>query len=212
MLRAERSHRSSSWGGALADAVIVLPVLLTMAAGMVMIGTRISDYMYLNQSARELGLILSRTPGMSWLTDSDQTYTGSVTFWTPSEGVLQQTAESCLTEMRDSQGQCSGAHGCSVCAELVSKWYAAQFVDLKKLLRKADVHVAISYGRGEVAEGATDSSGLCLIKVVLSAETTALPMMGSGQIGVSATVPYLSTPMNWNGGDCRPISQVSMNP
>lgn len=204
-MRSAKTPRGSSWGGALTDAVIVLPVLLTMVAGMVMVGTRLSDYMYLNQSARELGLVISRTPGMSWLGFSGGS--SSYSFGTPSGGASKDSAERCLTDLRASQGQCVGANtnGCPGCPEIVTQWYAAQFVNLKKLLRSTDVAVNISYGPGTVVDGVADASGLCVITVNLSADTTSLPLMGKGHISVSSTVPYLSTPMNWNGGLCRPV-------
>lgn len=200
------------------DVVILLPVLLTMIAGMFMLGTRISDYMFLNASARELGMILSKIPHMHEVNLGVQEGE-TVLFWinlgpTDPENnppLNAAAVQACLNAFAspDYPG-CFGGNSCG-CALAVALWYATELLRSKSLM----LHTSSLSGKGlsvEVGYNARidpltglrdNASGLCFISVKIYGEHYRWPFVGGGQISAEAHVPYVSEPVHWNGGRCR---------
>jgi hypothetical protein len=176
-----------------------------MIGGMFMMGTRISDYMYLSQSSRELGLILSKMPFMYELQYSDEA--SRTLKIEPNKVVPASTrteAEVCIQTVSDPQytGCKNTAGGDCSCALKIARWYATEFMRLKLILLKEGenfIYVKVDYS----ARPLDTSSGLCFIDVTSSAAHRAWAMVGGGDVRVEAHVPYVSNPVPWNGGTCK---------
>jgi|GEM_PF-4063113 len=177
------------------DVVILLPLLLTMIAATFMLGTSISDYMYLNQTTRELGMIMSKIPHMWELQYSGAPSSFTVDPKQPVDGQLKAAAEACIVRMSASQvGECSGQD--CLCAITIAKWYASEMLRMKRLLVQGLVTVETAFNSRDL------ESGLCFISVSMSAERTRWAFVGGGRVRAEAHVPYVSSPVPWNGGTC----------
>lgn len=184
------------------DVVLILPLMLMMIAGMFMLGTRISDYMYLQQSTRELGMILSKIPYMYELGHSPVEYrTFSID---PKEVDMQgakATAENCITAFSNPDPKyqgCTTSGGDCACARHVAYWYAIEFMRMKLLLVEWPIEVKVGY----TSRPGDTSSGLCFIDVETRASHHKWAMVGGGEVATEAHVPYVSYPVPWNNGAC----------
>jgi hypothetical protein len=188
-----RSERAT----VITDVVIILPMLLIMVAGILMLGTRISDRMYLSQSARELGVILSKVPYMYELAlVGEESRTFQITLG-PVDESGKTSAEACIRDVADPDYRgCSPDAPHTCCAHKIAQWYASEFMRMKQLLVDWPVTVQVGYGARDT------SSGLCFVDVTVTGRYTRWSLLGRGQVRAEAHVPYLSTPVAWNNGAC----------
>ena len=186
----------SSIGSVITEAVVVIPVLLASIVGMLSIGFRLSDYMYLSQSARDIGLVLSRMPHMYEI----RTYTFDADP-KAAAATLRSTVESCISERLNSNYVGCTASDCP-CVKSIAQWYVNEQLKGKKLSVSWPVQVSISYQRRDASDS---TSGLCFIRVQLQAAANdALPSFGAlgGSVSAKAFVPYVGDPVHFNGGAC----------
>ncbi len=193
--------RCSERATVITDVVLLLPLILTMVAGMFMLGTRISDYMYLHQSTRELGMILAKIPYMHELEysgEEDRTFV--IDPKTVDTEALKTAAENCIRTFSDPEFRgCRNSSGgdCS-CARTVAYWYATEFMRMKLLLIEWPIQVKVGY----TSRPGDTSSGLCFIDVETTASHHNWAMVGGGEVATEAHVPYVSYPVPWNNGAC----------
>lgn len=192
----------SELGTVVTDVVILLPLLLTMIAGMFMLGTRISDYMYLNQSTRELGMILSKIPYMYELEFSGEALrTFSINPNEEADPQEKSAAEACIaTVSNSSYTGCLNGGDCS-CAVTIAEWYAKEFMRMKLMLIEWPITVKVSYTARDT-DPVNNPSGLCFINVETRASHRNWAMVGGGEVVAEAHVPYVSFPVPWNSGTC----------
>jgi hypothetical protein len=185
------------------EAAIVLPVLLATIASIIVLGIRLSDHMYLTQAARELGVVLSRTPYMASLGSSlNTTYLIS-----PSSEVDANGAASCLQTLTTGTS-CQGGQNysqCSSCAETVVRWYAVQAFQIKKMMTQSDLTLQVRFAAPPSDTNA--SQGLCMIFVSATANSTGWLRYLASTLTVSHWVPYVANPVPAAGQNCNnPIS------
>ncbi len=183
------------------DVVLLLPLILTMIAGMFMLGTRISDYMYLHQSTRELGMILSKIPYMHELEYAPEEYrTFLIDPNTVDTEAAKIAAEDCISTFSNTQFQgCKQTSGSDCyCARHVAYWYAIEFMRMKLLLIQWPIRVKVGY----TSRPGDTSSGLCFIDVETKASHNNWAMVGGGEVATEAHIPYVSYPVPWNNGAC----------
>lgn len=198
MMRIARKQTLQERATVVTDVVIILPLLLTLIAGIFMLGTRLSDYMYLTQSTRELAMILSKIPYMHEL----RFYDDAARTFTINQGNIlttaQAEAEACIRKLTDEQYVgCQNTPGgdCS-CAFKIAQWYATQFMQMKLMLIEWPITVFVGYSARDT------SSGLCFVDVTARADHRTWVMVGGGEVRAEAHVPYISNPVPWNNGTC----------
>lgn len=182
------------------DVVLLLPLILTMVAGVFMLGTRISDYMFLHQSTRELGMILAKIPYMHELEySSEEDRTFLIDPKTVDIEALKTAAENCIRMFSNAYSGCRNTSGgdCS-CARTVAYWYATEFMRMKLLLIEWPIQVKVGYASRPL----DTTSGLCFIDVETRASHHNWAMVGGGEVATEAHVPYVSYPVPWNNGAC----------
>jgi hypothetical protein len=171
-----------------------------MIAGIVVMGMRLSDYMYLSQAAREVGVVLSRTPNMAALGPL-----GDSSFSISSTASGDSAAATACMQTLSSVGAC-GENGqnsaCSTCAQAVAGWYVQQAFKLKKLISSSDMTVRVRFAAppSDVNAGAT---GLCMIFISVSATTKGWLSYLASSISVNQYVPYVGTPVPPAGQNCN---------
>jgi hypothetical protein len=165
-----------------------------MIAGTFMLATSLSDYMYLNQATRELGMILSRIPHM-WELQWTAPNSFTVDPKEPVNDQLKAEAEACINRASGSSIPPCSLNECA-CAIAITRWYAFELLRMKPLQLEGLVTI-------EAAFNARDKeSGLCFISVTLNAERRRWAFVGGGKVRAEAHVPYVSSPVPWNGGTC----------
>jgi len=212
LIGANPTWRTHSWsqirqkGSIITETVVVLPILLATIIGMLSLMMQISDYMYLSQSAREVGLVLSRVPFMYQVNQSAVGSTAPTPYSfdvnpTSVPTNLKSEVASCLANGLAGTSLPCTAVGC--CAQRVAQWYTYEHLKGRSLNVKWPMTAKVSY---RVRDSSDTTSGLCFIEVQLIAQTNdMLPSFGSvgGDITIDTFVPYVSKPVNFNAGTCR---------
>jgi hypothetical protein len=188
-------------GSIAVESAIILPVLLAAVAATIVMGMRLSDQMYLNQAARELGVVLSRVPYMAALTAAN----GSNDYLI-SRNEAVTDAGSHLTFLTNGSANCgfaaSNYSACTASARAVTSWYAKQIMFLKRMFINDTVTVRVIYA--PPLGDANSASGLCMLRVTIQAQANGWLTWAAGPIVVTQSVPYVSEPVPNAGGGCVP--------
>lgn len=194
-------------GGSIAvESALILPVLLAAVAATIIVGLRLSDQMYLNQAARELGIVLSRVPYMAALRDSRRDS------YTIKKSDSYTSPETFLANLNDGANTCGPAssiyYNCTSAAQSVIKWYAQQIFFIKRMFIVNDtVRLNVSYS--PPAADSSPPSGLCMIKVTITATATGWLSWAASSIVVSQSIPYVSAPVPPDTYGCCPAGAGS---
>jgi hypothetical protein len=203
---------SASWydgesnrGSMMLEFSILLPVLLVMIGGLLGMGVRLSNYMYLNQIARELVLKMATTPYVAQIAyagaPSNFSFTvGPSTYEFTGGGsvISSDQAAACTTLLNTQTERCPG-NNCSCPLQLLH-YYASTLVKSKNIRVTGDVTMTFSFGPHP---SAASGSGLCFLTVSLSASEAGWLTMAGGGLLVTASGPYLSGPIPTAVQNCR---------
>jgi hypothetical protein len=200
-----RGARPEERGSLAVESALILPLLFAAVAATVVMGVRLSDNLYLTQSTRELGVVLGRVPYMAALraTGGDAAYTISLAASgaQTTESALAQTQLAALTA-----GACGSAESyysaCTTAARGVTAWYARQILLMKRMMISDNITLNVQFGPPAVDPSATD--GLCMLHITVTAEARAWASWALGQIVVSQSAPYVSSPVPGAGNSCLP--------
>ena len=185
-------------GSVMTETVVVIPVLLASIVGLLSLGLRLSDHMYLAQAARDIGLVLSRIPHMYEIGN----YEFQANPLGPA-GPIRSAVESCISQRFNSNYQGCTTPDCR-CVKTVAEWYTNQHLRGKKLAVAWPVDVSLSYQKRDASD---TTSGICFIRVKLQAfGNDGLPSFGAlgGSFSAEAFVPYVGDPVYFQGGACKP--------
>lgn len=206
LLRPLSGHRGSrlqgssvtdrSSGSVSMEAAIIIPILILLFAGILSLGMRLSNYIYLNQIGKELVIQMGSVRCLALfssasLPSSHSFVLGPQTFspTPPSETAVA----SCLTAV---QSDCSAvSYGCPL---NVLNYYAATLVKSKPI--RVDGNITMDYSFNPPASD--PSSGVCLLTVRFTAQDPTWINMIGGPIVTITQGPYLSTPMPAAGSGC----------
>jgi hypothetical protein len=198
------TRRTPQVGSIAVESALILPLLLASVAATMVLGVRLSDYMYLSQSVRELGIVLGRVPYMAALRapGGDAAYEISLA---PSgdQTTVAAAAATYLTTL--SAGACGPASSnysaCTTAARGVTSWYAQQILLMKRLMVAESLTLNVQFGPPGVDIPAAD--GLCMLHITVTAQSRAWLSWAVGQMVVSQSLPYVSLPVpNADSGCC----------
>ena len=201
-----RSEPQGSRGSMMLEFSILLPVLLIMMGGLLGMGVRLSNYMYLNQIARELVLKMATTPYVAQVAyvnapTSYEFTVGPSTYEFSGGGsvISSNEAAACTTLLNTQTERCPGGN-CSCPLQLLH-YYASTLVKTKNIRVTGDVSMSFKFAPHPSA--APGSEGLCFLTVTMSASEAGWLTMAGGAFTVTASGPYLSGPVPTAAENCR---------
>jgi hypothetical protein len=190
------SLKSASRGSISLEAAIIIPVFLLLCSGIVGLGLRLSNYMYLNQIGRELVLQMGTVRCLAHFSSANRPTSynflvGPQTFYPtpPSETMVS----SCLTSV---QSDCSAvASGCPLNA---LNYYAVTLVKSKPIRVEGNISMTYSFN----PPASDPSSGVCLLTIRFEAQDPTWLNFIGGPLNTITQGPYLSFPMPAAGSGC----------
>jgi hypothetical protein len=195
-MEARNFRLNSSSGSMSIEAAIIIPVLILLCGGILSLGMRLSNYMYLNQIGKELVLQMGTVRCLAHFSSSSLPSSYSFTLGPQSFSPTppnETTVSSCLTAI---QSDCSAvASGCPL---NVLNFYAATLVKSKPIRVEGNITMDYSFD----PPASDPSSGVCLLTVRFTAQDPTWIGYLGGPLTTITQGPYLSTPMPAAGSGC----------
>ena len=171
---------------------IVLPVVILFVAGILVLGTRYSDNMFVAQVSHEMALVVARVPGL----DRAGNFTEPIVIGAVAADT--DTASGCIdclingeTSQCPITGEPGGVTVERQCATSIVTWYAEQFFATKGTFFEPGIAVNVSMS------GVGTPVPMISVSISATPKQWLLPsflQLPGGTVTMSSTLPYMVLP------------------